>query len=171
MKPTNYIGVPLILLTLLLGCSRTASAGSCNIKGLDCWGSGSKCNIQFKNNTGESSGSGGSLYNQKSFAVTIKVHGILNGSKTGNKLEILAGDAKHKNLDNLVKKEGFDSIEIEQTSASSLLDYQRNKVKRKCVDIKKTLNGNGTCKVLSEKFEGSSYGIAVTCNQKTVWRP
>ncbi|MBI1181681.1 MAG: hypothetical protein GC201_14110, partial [Alphaproteobacteria bacterium] len=138
-----------ILLAALVGLIATPALGaSCDIQDLKCWGSGSKCNIKFLNDTGSKSGSGGgSGYDQSSRAATIKVQAQKDdGSKAGkNTLEILDQQSKTLNLD---KKDDFAQIKVWPTSTT---EKGRAGFVLKCDDVRNILTAGATCKVFMTK--------------------
>ncbi len=133
--------IPTVLLMTLMS---SAVYAQCDITDLSCWGSGKKCNIKFRNETGEASGSGGGSYlNQKSQVATIKVSARkADGTRAGsNTLKILAGDAKTMNLD---KKKDFVRIKVQNTTNFS---GATQVVNLDCQGVRQVLQGNGVCKV------------------------
>ena len=140
----------------------------CDITDLPCWGPDKKCNIKFRNLTGEASGSGtGTWLNQKSMAATIEVSARkADRSRAGsNTLEILAGASKTLNLD---KKKDFDSIRIQNTTNFSGAVLR---VRRTCDAIRTTLQGSGTCKVWWGCASAGDCWTAITCSGGDVVEP
>ena len=133
------------------------ASAQCNISETKCEIHNGKCNIQFKNRTGDSGGSDGSSnINQSSSAQTIVVKAVkANGAKAGNKLQIVAGASKTMNIE---KKENKDFEEIEIASQDFNIV---NSVTMSCEDVVAVLNGNGTCKVF--------HGKKSTDATKTAW--
>ncbi len=151
--------MPAALIALL---SSFGAQAQCDITDLPCWGPDKKCNIKFRNETGEASGSGGSGYNQASYVKTAVVSarkrdGSLAGS---NKLEILAGANKTMNLD---KKKGFSEINIRVKPKAMNIDET---VGMTCGHIRETLQGSGTCKIFMVKYSvyPDQYYVAYNCN-------
>ena len=139
--------LPLSLLSILLAviAAPTVSAGeTCDITATKCWVNGGKCNIQFKNKTGDSGGSdGGTALDQRSSAQTIQVKAKKeNNNNAGNTLSIDAGASSTMNIEKKYKKNFYD-IKIKSKS----FDGTVGDVTMSCSDIKAVLNGNGTCKV------------------------
>lgn len=133
------------------------------IQALPCWGGGKKCNIKFRNHTGEVSGSGGGEYNQISSANTVRISARkADGKRAGsNTLSIDAGGNKTLNLD---KKQDFDRIRIEM---SLWLDYGNDTVSMECADVKDVLEENATCKLfVHQEYRNSTvYDYAAySCN-------
>ncbi len=126
-----------------------ATAQVCDISDTKCAVNGGKCNIKFRNRTGDSGGSDGSTnLNQRSSAQTIVVKAKkANGNKAGNKLQIPAGTSKTMNIDKKANKD-FQDIQI----SSQDNGFGVGKATMPCADVKAVLNGNGTCKV----FNGST---------------
>ena len=137
-KVLSCAGLALISLAIA-----PVAGASCDISQTDCWINDGKCNIQFKNRTGDSGGSDGdSNLNQTSSAQTITVKAKdSHNDKTGNKLNILAGASKTMNIEKKAKKD-FDYIHL------SSADFgQVNSSKISCEEVIEVLDGNGTCKV------------------------
>ncbi|MEL6692195.1 MAG: hypothetical protein AAFQ12_04070 [Pseudomonadota bacterium] len=143
--PTSSIRPALITCVALLVAIPTASA-ECDISQTKCAVNGGKCNIHFKNKTGDSGGSDGSSnIEQTSAAQTVIVKarkGRRDQSATvGNKLSITAGASKTMNLDKKAEK-GFHDIRIYSKDHGGT----RSTVMT-CEEIKAVLNGNGRCKI------------------------
>ncbi len=119
----------------------TANA-DCDITANDCFKNG-KCNIKFRNLTGESSGSSSKTnLTQRSMAQIIRVKAAKdNGKAAGNILNIEAGTSKTMNIEKKYNKD-FDKIRI----SSPTLAWTDG-VTMSCEDVNKVLAGNGTCKV------------------------
>nr|WP_070960705.1 hypothetical protein [Hyphomonas sp. Mor2] len=143
---------------LILACialAPTASA-TCDITQTKCWINDGKCNIKFKNKTGDSGGSDGtSNLNQTSSAQTITVKAKdSSNDKTGNKLNILAGASKTMNIEKKAKKD-FDYIMLESADFGSVRSS-----KISCEEILEVLDGNGTCKAFHGAVTNSAGAIA-----------
>ena len=121
-----------------------ASAQTCDISQTKCALNGGKCNIKFKNRTGDSGGSeGSSNINQRSNAMTIVIKARKsNGDKAGNKLQIPAGTSKTMNMDKKANKNFSDVRAISQDFSNPV-----QAVAIPCEDIQTILNGTGTCKI------------------------
>ncbi len=83
------LSTPLVataVLATILGVATTTVQAACydDIQSLPCWGPDKKCNIKFRNHTGRASGSGGSEYNQKSQAKTVKAWAATADGKYSN---------------------------------------------------------------------------------------
>jgi len=165
------LAIPAFLLMALM--ASTASAAHphtdpapptvCDLTQLDCWGPNKKCNIKFRNETGEGSGSGGGTeLNQKSEASVIKVSARKeDDTRAGsNTLEISAGSSKHMNLD---KKKNFLYIKLQRLTKFS----GSTRVKLTCNDVKTTLNGNGICKAFVGNNNMGKF-LVVACNGNEV---
>lgn len=128
------------------------AVAQCDITHTDCWKNGGKCNIEFKNKTGDSGGSdGGTNLDQRSSAQTIVVKAKKsNGKTSGNKLNIVAGASNTMNMEKKYKKD-FDTITI----ASQDFGMVGN-AKMSCNEIVSVLNGNGTCKIFHGVVTGSA---------------
>lgn len=108
---------------------------------------GGKCNIHFKNKTGDTGGSDGSSnLEQTSAAQTVNVRARKDArgqsEKVGNQLSIAAGARKTMNLDKKAKKDFHDIRIYSKTNSSTV-----RSVVLRCEEIKAVLNGNGTCKI------------------------
>ncbi|MFN3213438.1 MAG: hypothetical protein ACE37M_10055 [Henriciella sp.] len=137
-----------LLGALALGLSGMVAApmanAACDISDTKCAVNGGKCNIKFKNRTGDASGSGdGSNIKQTSSAQTILVRAIrADDSKAGNTLSITAGASNTMNIEKKAKK-NFEFIGISSKDLVGSVDS----VGMSCAAVKAVLNGNGTCKV------------------------
>lgn len=120
-----------------------AAFAACDISETNCAVNGGKCNIKFRNVTGEDSGSAHHHpLKQMSLTQTIKVKALKeNGNRAGNTLTIYAGDNKTMNVDKKAKK-NFAKIRM----ASPNMETVKSKT-MSCDHVKAVLNGNGTCKV------------------------
>lgn len=137
---------------LISGIALTASSllaaplvsAECDISQTKCALNGGKCNIHFKNRTGDTGGSdGSSSLDQRSAAQTIEVKAVdEKNNKVGNKLNIPVSSSKTMNMDKKAKK-GFDGIRITSHNAPKMYEG----VRMSCAEIIETLNGTGTCKV------------------------
>lgn len=136
----------------------TASA-TCDISQTKCAVNGGKCNIHFRNRTGDTGGSDGSSnIEQTSASQTVKVKARENhrnqSKQVGNKLTIKTGGNKTMNLDRKAKK-GFHDIRIYSQ------DHKGTRsIVMSCDVIKAVLNGNGRCKI----FHGVRYNIHPSVN-------
>ena len=154
--------------TLLGGISLSLAPGfACDITDLPCW-DGGKCNIQFKNRTGNASGdASGTTINQSSAAQTIKVKAVKsNGDKAGNKLSIDVNASKTMNMEKKYKK-NFSTIKVSTTNGVTL-GFALN-----CKAVKNILRGNGTCKVFHGTTAESSntYVLGYSCDGGSVDGP
>lgn len=148
----------LIACVSLLGAIPTASA-ICDISQTKCAVNGGKCNIHFRNRTGDTGGSDGSSnIDQTSAAQTVKVKARKDKSEqseqVGNKLTIPAGMNKTMNLDRKAKM-GFHEIRIHSQNHKDT-----RSIVMSCDVIKAVLNGNGRCKI----FHGVRYNIHPSVN-------
>lgn len=150
MRVSSLLSAPLILATLF--AAAPVADAQCDISQTKCALNGGKCNIKFKNKTGDSGGSDGSAnIDQRSSAQTVVVTARkANKNKAGNKLQIIAGASKTMNLDKKAKKE-FEDIKI----ASQDLPVSPSQMS--CEDVQAVLNGNGTCKIFHGK-KSNAYG-------------
>ncbi|MEO1306257.1 MAG: hypothetical protein AAFV37_14895 [Pseudomonadota bacterium] len=137
----------------------------CDITTEQCWNDG-KCNIKFKNKTGESSGSAKNTgVDQSSKAQTITIKAAReNGDAAGNKLTITAGASKTMNVENKYKKD-FHHIRIKSGGTDE-------SVSLKCGEIKKVLRGNGNCNI-TRGYRGETngdgyYTLAYSCDNTKV---
>ena len=160
-------GASLVLVSLVV---TPAAFATCDISQTKCWINGGKCNIQFKNKTGESGGSsGGTSLEQVSLAQTVQIKARKdNGNKAGNKLTIAAGAKNTMNIENKAKKD-FDNIRISSvTSSETVADTNMT-----CAQVKAILDGNGTCNVFVgfEKTSQPSYRLGFQCDGGNVGGP
>ena len=158
-----------IALSFMGTMAAPASAQACDISDTKCAVNGGKCNIKFRNRTGDSSGSDGSTnLNQRSSAQTIVVKAKkANGNKAGNKLQIPAGTSKTMNIDKKANKD-FQDIQI----SSQDNGFGVGKATMPCADVKAVLNGNGTCKVFHGQRQESkgeySFYLGYQCDSGRV---
>ena len=134
---------PIFISILALGVITPSAVAACDISETKCALNGGKCNIKFRNQSGEGSGSGGptELW-QKSAAQGIKVKALKeNGKTAGNVLSIDAGASKTMNIDKKANK-SFAKIRI---TAPTMDDVEA--ITMRCDQVQAVLNGNGTCKV------------------------
>lgn len=139
------IGVSCGLYAITIG---SLAVAQCDISQTKCALNGGKCNIKFKNKTGDSGGSdGGTSLQQNSASQAIQVKARKsNGDKAGNKLVIQLEASKTMNMDKKAKKD-FQDIRLSSDNAPVM--YKSSIMS--CQDIVAVLNGNGTCKV----FQGT----------------
>ena len=161
---TNLLSV--LLIAGGLSFALPASADVCDITAEKCW-DGGKCNIKFKNHTGESSGDAAGLnLDQSSLAQTIKVKAVKdNGNTAGNTLSITAGASNTMNIEKKYKKD-FDHIRIQSGNADK-------SVSMSCGDVKSILRGNGNCNVIRGRSNDVSVGytLAFSCDNGAVTGP
>jgi len=128
-----------------LGLAASSAKAACNIKDLDCWGTGSKCNIKFINNTGKESGSGGGTpYDQYGSVTRIRVKTRdADGNRVGARTLVIEADESR--TDNLDKKQNFEDIEIIPMSwPMEAKDYS---VVLTCDEIREVLKADKNCKI------------------------
>ena len=134
------------------------ASAECDISETKCALDGSKCNIHFKNRTGDAGGSdGSSSLDQRSAAQAVEVKAIdEDGDRVGNKLVIQESSSKTMNISKKANK-GFDRISI--TSDNAPVMYKGSYMT--CDDIIETLNGSGICKLFhgTRKNGGQVEGI------------
>lgn len=133
----------LTLSALAMSALAPAALASCDISETKCALNGGKCNIHFKNKTGEASGSaGGTVLSQESGAQTVRVKAVKdNGNNAGNALTINAGATNTMNLDKKAKKK-FAKIRI-----TSVGRWDIEGISIGCESVKEILDGSGTCKI------------------------
>ena len=152
MKPQTLLVSTLFVVAG--GLVAPVASATCDISETKCAVEGKKCNIKFRNKTGDTGGSDGSSdVNQTSSAQTVLVKAIDDdGNRVGNKLQIVAGASKTMNLGKKSNsKSGFNAIRITSQSFSGSVDGATIS----CDKVKAVLNGNGTCKVFHGAFSGS----------------
>ncbi len=126
------------------------ASADCDITTAKCYQNGGKCNIKFRNRTGDTAGSDSTGLDRKGSAQIIRVKAVNDdGNAAGNILNIESGTTKTMNMDKKFKK-GFAKIRL----SSPTLPV--NGVTMSCAHIKTVLNGNGTCKVMYGKNNGKS---------------
>lgn len=134
------------------------ASADCDISETKCAQNGGKCNIHFKNRSGDTGGSdGSSSLTQNSAAQAVSVKAVdKNNNRVGNKLIIQAWDEKTMNVAKKAKK-GFDGIRITSDNAPVMYDGSY----MNCADIIETLNGTGICKLFhgTRKQGGEVEGI------------
>ena len=135
---------------LALSAMSPMASAACDISDTKCAVNGGKCNIKFRNRTGDSGGSdGGSNLDQRSSAQTVNVKARKrNGDKAGNKLSIEAAASGSMNFDKKAKK-NFQDVRLYSKMNG---DYV-GAVIMSCEEIKAVLNGSGTCKI----FHGTKH--------------
>ncbi len=170
MSRPNYLRILCVAaaVTALLSSSAIAAIDIplCDITNLPCLTPGKKCNIKFRNHTGEGSGSGGSTYNQVSRARTIhiRVRGT-DGRKLGNQISITAGGKKTMDV-GLRESDGIGNITIRVGKIGELSDESMT-IAWSCQELKYVLNGKGNCKVFVFKKHGK-YNAAYSCNGSSI---
>ena len=133
---------------IAIGATAPTATAECDISAAKCAQNDNKCNIHFKNRTGDWGGSdGSSSLSQHSLAQSVAVKAVdSHNNRVGNKLVIQAGDKKTMNISKKANK-GFDAIRISSDSASGVVDS----TKISCAEIIEVLDGSGICKL----FHGS----------------
>lgn len=121
-----------------------AASAACNISQTKCALNGGKCNIKFKNRTGDASGlDGHTKLNQTSSAQEVNVKARKrNGDKAGNKLTINAGASGTMNFDKKAKKK-FQDVRL----YSKMNRDHVGSIILSCEEIITVLNGSGVCKI------------------------
>ena len=139
----------------------------CDITTVDCWSNG-KCNIDFRNKTGEASGADkGTVLDQSSAAQTIKVKAKKNnGNTAGNTLSITAGAKSTMNVENKYDK-NFDFIRVSSTNGVT------SSVTLSCSTVKKVLAGSGSCKIFHGEDPATTnfYRLGYSCDGGSVVGP
>jgi len=163
MKFAHKIVVPAFTALLVAAPAHAV----CDITSVKCWSDG-KCNIDFRNKTGEASGSDkGTTLDQSSSAQTIQVKAMKNnGDKAGNKLKITAGAKSTMNIENKYDK-NFDYIRVSSTNGIT------GSVSLTCATVKKVLAGSGSCKIFHGTKAGSAnfYYLGYSCDGSAVVGP
>ena len=141
-RHTLMAGLAISLATAFAVPTATAD---CDITDTKCYKNNGKCNIKFRNVTGQATGSGsGTMLTQKSLAQQIRVKAIKDNDKAaGNILNIEAASSKTMNIDKKYNK-GFAKIRISAPFFDTV-----NGVTMSCETVKAVLNGNGTCKIFN----------------------
>jgi len=171
MRLSQSSNLSLLAVALATAFLSPAALAQCDISQTKCALNGGKCNIKFKNRTGDTGGSeGGTNINQTSSAQTVAVKAMLNdGTKAGNKLNIPAGSSKTMNIEKKAKK-NFDYIEVRSADIRMVKSSHMS-----CADIKAVLNGNGTCKAFhggkSSQSGAFTFYIGYQCDGGNVAGP
>ena len=163
-----------VTLCVELAMSSPAAAQSrsvCDISAAKCAQNGTKCNIHFRNRTGDSGGSdGSSKLEQCSAAQAVQVKAISkNGNRVGNKLVLQVNEKKTMNISKKARKD-FAEIRIKSDNAPGL--YAGSEIS--CAEIIQILNGTGTCKLFqgTRKSGGQVQGtIGYQCDGGNVGGP
>ncbi|MEO0608673.1 MAG: hypothetical protein AAFY82_10615 [Pseudomonadota bacterium] len=140
-------------LALTVALAAPVASAECDISKTKCAVNGGKCNIKFRNRTGDTGGSdGGSGLSQTSSAQTILVKALDDDAdRVGNKLQIVAGTSKTMNIEKKAKKEnGFAAIRMTSQDNARIVSGAT----MTCDEVKAILNGNGTCKVFHGFTDG-----------------
>ena len=143
----------------------------CDISAAKCAENGKKCNIHFRNRTGDSSGSAGSSrLTQESAAQAVQIKAIKkNGDRVGNQLVLQVNEKKTMNISKKANKD-FAAIRIRSDNAPGL--FKGSKIS--CEEIIQILDGTGTCKLFQgkEKVAGTTYRyIGYQCDGGNVGGP
>ena len=155
----------LIGIAVLILCAGPALAAVCDITGLSCWDASGKCNIKFKNKTGEASGSGGgTVWDQVSDAQTVKVSAQKTGEGTvGNSIKMLAGQNNTMNIEKKYNK-GFDMLRIKGTALGSSLTTELG-----CEQVKQVLKIDKSCNIFVTQANLNFKGcLVVNCGDGEV---
>ncbi|MEO0608040.1 MAG: hypothetical protein AAFY82_07395 [Pseudomonadota bacterium] len=144
---------------------------ACDISQTKCALNGNKCNIHFRNRTGDAGGSDGtSGLSQTSSAQTIIVKAKdPNGDPTGNSLHIAAFEKKTMNITKKThKKNGFKTIKFASQDFSGVLSASMS-----CEDVITVLNGTGICKVFHGRTNTPTkyFAIGYQCDGGNVGGP
>ncbi|MFN3213441.1 MAG: hypothetical protein ACE37M_10070 [Henriciella sp.] len=148
------------------------ASAECDISETKCAVNGNKCNIKFRNKTGEASGSsGGTSLDQTTMASYLWISARDdNGDRVGNKLSLGLGENATMNLSKKAKKEnGFESIKAMVQEKNGPVDPARIS----CEEIKTILNGTGSCKIFHGRKKGttSKYALGYECDSGRVAGP
>jgi hypothetical protein len=140
-------------------------AAACDITSEPCWSNG-KCNIKFKNHTGENNGdASGSPIEQSSAAQTIKVKALKeNGKTAGNSFSITAGASKTMNLEKKYNK-NFSRIRVSSTNGIT------KALSMECSDIKAVLRGNGNCNIFHGYNTEETFVLGYSCDNGEIDGP
>ena len=154
MIPRSMMSGLTLVAALFLGAP--PADASCDIRETKCYTNNGKCNIKFRNRTGDLGGSDGdSSLDQRGSPQIIRVKAVKdNGKAAGNIINIEAGTSKTMNIDKKWKKD-FAKIRISAPTMSTV-----DGVTMSCDDVLQVLNGNGTCKIfygIREKSDDRKY--------------
>lgn len=164
-------GLVSIIVVMAGAFTAPMASAACDISDTKCAVNGGKCNIKFKNRTGDTNGSDGSSnISQTSSAQTVVVKARKgDGSKAGNKLTIVAGASNTMNIGKKANK-NFSDVQIASDAYGGVV-YPAT---MSCDDVKAVLNGNGTCKVFhGQKTKGATvnYFLGYQCDGGNVGGP
>lgn len=144
-----------------------SASAKCDITSVPCWSNG-KCNIDFRNKTGDAAGADkGTALNQSSAAQTIKVKAKKdNGNTAGNTLTITAGAKNTMNVENKYDK-NFDYIRVSSTNGIT------DGVTLSCATVIKVLQGSGSCKIFHGENPDSTqfFHLGYSCDGGSVVGP
>ena len=164
---------PLFIGLIALSVIVPSASAACDISQTKCALKGGKCNIHFKNRTGDVRGSDGSSdIRQSSSAQTVNIKARNDDQKkVGNKITITAGASKTMNVSKKAKMD-FEDIRIYSK------DFAKKPVRSvviRCEEIKAILNGNGTCKIFhgvrSENLPVWNYFLGYQCDGGKIGGP
>ena len=147
------------------------ASATCDISDTKCAVNGGKCNIKFKNRTGDTGGSDGSSnIDQTSSAQTVVVKARKDsGDKAGNKLTIVAGASNTMNFDKKAGK-NFEDVRISSDAYTGAV-YSTTMTSE---EVKAVLKGNGTCKIFhGQKAKGATidFFLGFQCDGGNVGGP
>ena len=148
------------------------ASAECDISQTKCAVNGNKCNIKFRNKTGDASGSsGGTTLDQTTMASALWITARDDdGDRVGNQLSLGLGENKTINLTKKAnKKNGFESIKAMVQEKNGPVDPARIS----CEEIKTILNGSGTCKIFYGRKKGTTmkYALGYDCDGGNVSGP
>ena len=166
----------LLCLSLIASLATFAPASAqsrsvCDISQAKCVVNGTKCNIHFRNRTGDSGGSdGSSKLEQSSAAQAVQVKAIdKGGNRVVNKLVLQVNEKKTMNISKKARKD-FAEIRIKSDNAPGM--YAGSEIS--CAEIIQILDGNGSCKLFQgarksgEQVQGT---IGYQCDSGNVGGP
>ncbi len=162
----------LLCLSLIASLATFAPASAqsrsvCDISGAKCVVNDTKCNIHFRNRTGES---GSSKLEQSSAAQAVQVKAIdKGGNRVGNTLVLQVNEKKTMNISKKARKD-FAEIRIKSDNAPGM--YAGSEIS--CAEIIQILDGTGTCKLFqgARKSGGQVQGtIGYQCDGGNVGGP
>lgn len=135
---------PIFLSLIALGMILPSASAACDISQTKCALNGGKCNIKFKNRTGDAAGlDGHTKLDQTSSAQEVNVKARKrNGDKAGNKLTINAGATGTMNFDKKAKKK-FQDVRL----YSKMNRDHVGSIIMSCEEIVTVLHGSGVCKI------------------------
>ena len=160
------------LLVLAVAFAAPTASATCDISETKCAVEGKKCNIKFRNKTGDAGGSsGGTTLDQTTMASYLWITARDDDDvRVGNKLSVGLTGSKTLNLTKRANQEnGFESVKVAVQEKNGPVDPAWIS----CEEIKTVLNGSGTCKIFYGRKKGTTmkYALGYKCDGGNVTGP